>query len=260
MKFSNIKKIIQDLKYSVLHNYKLVILFMILFPVLILFNIKYWINYSGMYDLGLCLADCFSLITQPRFFTLAIIIGSTYLSQHLVKYDFMVNFVLLKKSRTKLWTDQLGKLGIISFSTALYLTVAIFGIGTVFSTGSINWSVENSFFYMLTENTIQIQLWQVMLAFFLTTFLTILAVDLFMLLFKWFFKNVLIGWMILIFVVLCDMSFFSLFFDKVSIMFPKWIMHQSIYVILLYPVVLLIIVNIIALLLAGKKDFFGENN
>lgn len=260
MKSTNINKIIYDIKYSALHNYKLIILFLVLLPILIVFNTKFWVNYSGAQGVELCLADCFSLTSQPRFFSLAVVVVSAYLSQHLVKYDFMVNFVLLKKSRSKLWTDQAIKLAVISFLTALYLTVTVFAIGMIFSKEIMNWNLKDSFFYIVTQQNIQTNIWEVVGAFFLTTFLTILAIDLFLLLFKWFFRNVLIGWIILIFVILCDMSFFSLYFDKISVMFSQWVLHQNIFAILFYPMLLLFMINITAFLLARKKDFFGENH
>ncbi|MDL2238019.1 hypothetical protein LJC56_09360 [Christensenellaceae bacterium OttesenSCG-928-K19] len=262
------KNLLYALRELFRHPLKIILSTMVLFGAMY-YRIAGMISFFQLHHgATFCLADAFVIVDSGSFGAIsmkcvAILPIFLLLIMVATKSDYTIQHILRKKNRAEIFILQCMKVFWLSLLFALLITVSVLIAGYVQTTESINWHLENSVFWVNTGEVLEnpISSANIVMAFFITEFLTLLFAGSLFVLFRWLFSNMLVSWiasMGLCFAECYLDGYFRFFYGNVNIDFGLWQAGYPMIPILLYAFAAIVILFGIWWLFGRKKEFYAK--
>lgn len=152
-----------------------------------------------------CVADCLIAQKTTEYYTLLIVPLFLLLVQGLLTNDFLVDHVLRRGSKRRLWRHQVAVIVKTSALYTLYYTLCTLAISPLYTTGFLNWDSTDSYFFVVTQgvNT-RLSFGMILLFFGLSCFLTFVLMGSLFLAVWWLSNQRVLGWIFIVAVTCAD--------------------------------------------------------
>lgn len=216
------------------------------------------INYYGKYY---SLADCYVRMLRPIAYSILMIPFLLVCTCRSMKFDFCVPQLLRRKSKKEILIIQEIKLAGISLFYALIYALGVGLAGIKKTELMINWNNMNSVFCIKNRCTLpNISLANVIILFFIITFIRNYLFSNIILFIQWLCENATIG----IFIVIC-ISCFEITQEKVKIMlwiftidYPVWINQIRRIEMIIFALGYLLLAIFVFKIVINYKEFLHE--
>ena len=216
------------------------------------------INYYGKYY---SLADCYIRMLRPIAYSILMIPFLLIGTCRSTKFDFYIPQLLRRKSKKEIFLIQEIKLAGMSLFYALIYTLGVSLAGIKKTESMINWGNMDSVFCINNRCTLpNISLANVIILFFIITFIRNYLLSNIVLLIQWLCENATIG----VFIVIC-ISCFEITQEKVKIMlwiftidYPIWVNRSRRIEMLIFGFVYLLLAFLVFKIVIDHKEFLHE--
>jgi len=219
-------------------------------------------RYTGFYGMEFSNADLLILTFTPLFFAPALVLFWSFLVAVILSGDFSPAVVIRYPSKQALWWAQTQKTLLLSFVYTLYLTVMIAVLGKIVCETPVNFTSANSLFFHNTGVVLEknISLAFMLLVFFISAFLPIVAMCLIMALSKWVWGNNIFGALIIVAIAVADMMstpnvYRGLIYVYCLPYYPRWLHIPGIFLSLLVPLGWVVGLIILGFIVSKRRDF-----
>jgi len=218
-------------------------------------------HYRIYYGLPISLADCCIMQREFIFFPLFIVPLCLFIIQIIIKNDLEIPFILRRFSRKSVWSAQIRKAFMCAFLFCVFYLLITLLIGSLYSSELINWKNSNSIYCLKTESIIDTTLYEVIIAFFSSCFLSIAGITTVFLLLWWIIKKSVFAWLVIIIISIWDLFFmeYSVFVGRLSITYTNW-SNREIWGNFLWASILVVIMILIGRFCSRYKEFINENH
>jgi len=208
---------------------------------------------------SLCYADCFCLICVAQVVGLFFIPFVFFMTCFLSKRIFSSQMILRLKNRETVWNLQVIVLVKTAFYLSTYLTAWIAFLGTFFSNQLLNWNKQRSLFFATTQATIgSYSIWEIILLFWLCSFLLLITIPLCALLTQWISGKEIAGWLYLILITGWNMvSPFKFLSGKLYLWYRSFLEPSTFAVGIFGCIGLIFVLWMIGKKQARRKDFWN---
>jgi len=231
---------------------------MIIVALLTLLYLRHSMKVSLLGGFRLTLADYFVEVSGTLFGGIQLMIVNVFLLLHLFKNDFSILFVLKQKSKKLLWLKEAYKSVLFSLFSTIYLLLCTYGIGGLLCTSYINWDRRRSIFFGETNMICSdIKFINVVMVFFIISFIRILGIALLTMLIYWLTNKSSIPLIVIVTVGIVD-YYCPIFYRLISIYYTMWVNPLKLGIGLIYGTFLIISITYIGVIKAERKEFLNE--
>ncbi len=204
------------------------------------------------------MADYFVDVSRTLFFGVELMIANVFLLLHLFKNDLSILFVLKQKNKKLLWLKEVYKSVLFSLFSTTYLLLCTYGIGGLLCSSYINWDKRRSIFFGETNMICSdIKFINVVMAFFIISFIRILVIALLTMLIYWITNKSSIPLIVIVTVGIFD-YYCPIFYRLISIYYTMWVNPIKMAIGLIYGIFLIISITYIGTIKAERKEFLNE--
>lgn len=239
-------------------NFLWIIVYMIIVASLTFLYLRHSMKVSLLGGFKFTLADYFVDVSGTLFFGIELMIVNVFLLLHLFKNDFSTMFVLKQKSKKLLWLKEVYKSILFSLFSTIYLLLCTYGVGGLLCSSYINWDRRRSIFFGETNMICSdIKFINVVMAFFIISFIRILVITLLTMLIYWITNKSSIPLIVIITVGIVD-YYCPIFYRLISIYYTKWVNPINMAIGLIYGIFLMISIIYVGMFKADRKEFLNE--
>jgi hypothetical protein len=207
----------------------------------------------------LCYGDCFCSVCIASVLGLFFVPFVFFMACFLSERIFSSQMILRLKKRETVWNLQVIVLIKTAFYCSIYLTAWTAFLGTFFSNQILNWNKQRSIFFLTTQATVgSYSIGEIVLLFWLCSFLLFAAIPLCALLTQWISGKEIVGWLYLILITGWNMaSPFKLLSGKLYLWYRSFL-EPSIFAVGIFGCIgLIFVLWMIGKKQARRKDFWN---
>lgn len=227
---------------------------MIFLAVVILFHIS-----SGVFNHNVqSVADAFISVSEYLFFGIEIIISANFMFFSIIKDDLRINSILKQKSRTLLWIKQVYKISLLSIFSSIWISICTYLFGGLMTRYFINWDSVNSIYFKVNKivcNSISLK--DVIIIFFICSFVRIVIILTISLLIYWLTNKKVISWLFVISWEFLEIPV-PVIGKLINIDYTVINSTDRLITGFSYGIVLILILIIVGIILGKRREFYYE--
>lgn len=227
-----------------------------LIPLFLYIRFQLALKSAVFYHLPFSTADAFVAVSDPSFFALILVPMTLFFVCLLIRHDFALTAVLRGRHKARIFLRQVLTIALYLLAFILYTGAWTGVFAQFYCTGGVNWDQLASLFFLSTKQTTLQPLWRILLAFFISSFLSLLAANALLLLLRWTTDRYILSWILLLTVCVVDSKTEKgLFFFPSGVWYDNWASPWPIERVFLLPLVCLAAILILGVWYAKRKDF-----
>lgn len=218
--------------------------------------LMHWKNWSAFYGIQLSAADGFVLLQSKRFFSFVFIPLYLLLISFAVRNDFLPICILKHQKRGFAFRAQVFKTIFLTALYVVFLQIAVGLFSVYLFSDAVNWSLKNSLFYLVTLQTSDISLLQVVLYTSLFLFVLLQTTALLLLWVCWLCDSFVYAWLteVILCIIYSRLKSDSLW-NIYGVEYTIWTKGTAIYSHIIAAILVLSLLFFLGLYTSRKKDF-----